>query len=138
MPPRPKPDQDKGSGRNSESLLLGPFSGKPACQYIPIPHEPKDTSQSLTGAGVCADGYYFKKTLRVENVDEYPAHIACDGETKSELVIPVFEDGSEDKECVGVLDLDCLALGGFEESDQKGLERIARLVGSRCGWVKAV
>lgn len=135
-PNRNQKNSSSSTSSHAEVLLLGPFAGKPACQYIPIPHEPKNTSQSLTGAGVCADGYYFKTTLRVENVDEYPGHIACDGETKSELVIPIFEDGVEGSDCVGVLDLDCLALGGFEESDQKGLERIARLVGTRSGWVK--
>jgi len=74
--------------------------------------------------------------LLVPAVDDYPGHIACDGETKSELVIPLFSrDGSE---CVGVLDLDCLALNGFEDEDRKGLEAIARLVGEACEWVKWV
>jgi L-methionine (R)-S-oxide reductase len=136
MPSKPISDEKLESRqKQDEVLLLGPFSGKPACQFIRIPHEPKDATRSLTGAGVCSDAYYFKKTLRVPNVEEYPGHIACDGETKSEIVIPIFVDADR-LECVGVLDLDCLAENGFEEEDQKGLEAIAALVGKSCGWVK--
>jgi L-methionine (R)-S-oxide reductase len=135
MPTRPSAGKVSESEQNhAEVLLLGPFSGKPACQFIRIPQSPKDASRSLTGAGVCSDAYYFKKTLRVPMVEEYPGHIACDGETKSEIVIPVFSDTSE---CVGVFDLDCLAENGFNEEDQKGLEAIANLVGKSCGWVKS-
>jgi len=118
----------------AEVLLLGPFSGKPACQFIQVPQTPRDEARFLTGSGVCSDAYYFKKTLLVPVVDDYPGHIACDGETKSELVIPLFSrDGSE---CIGVLDLDCLALNGFEDEDRKGLEAIAKLVGEAGEWVK--
>lgn len=136
MPTRKAPvaANSLGSRRQPEVLLLGPFSGKPACQFIQIPQNPKDTTRSLTGAGVCSDAYYFKKTLRVPSVEKYPGHIACDGETRSEIVIPIF---SESSECVGVLDLDCLAENGFDEEDQKGLEAIAKLVGKSCGWVKS-
>ncbi len=71
----------------------------------------------------------------VPNVDEYPGHIACDGETKSEIVCPLVyrqKDGSD--LFLGVLDLDCLALNGFDEEDKKGLERIAALVVNICEW----
>lgn len=121
-----------------ETLLLAPFAGKPACQFIRIPHTPKDAEQSLTGNGVCADTFYFQKPVLVNDVDAYPGHIACDGETKSEIVIPVFSWSDKGKEdCVGVLDLDCFAVGGFGEDDKKGLERVAELVGKSCDWVKS-
>jgi len=133
--PTTEEDTRRGGVKNTaERLLLGPFSGKPACQFIPIPQAPQNDEQMLTGAGVCSDAYYFRKTLLVPSVEDYPGHIACDGETKSELVIPLF---SKDRtECVGVLDLDCLAENGFEEQDRKGLEAIAELVGNACEWVK--
>jgi len=79
---------------------------------------------------VCADGFLQKKTILVPDVDSYPGHIACDGETKSEIVCPLFV-GSK---VIGILDLDCLALGGFDQDDQEGLEKIAALVVSSCEW----
>jgi len=133
MPSKSSGDKEQPGHKYSDTLLLGPFAGKPACQFIRIPAEPKDASRSLTGAGVCSDAYYFKKTLLVPIVDEYPGHIACDAETQSELVIPVLNAQSE---CVGVLDLDCLAKNGFEEDDRKGLEAVAELVGKSCDWIK--
>ena len=83
--------------------------------------------------------------MLVPDVDAYPGHIACDGETKSELVCPLLlrvprsggdGDGDTASEplAIGVLDLDCLALGGFDERDRVGLERIARLVVDACDW----
>jgi len=101
-------------------LLLGPFSGKPACQFIRVE----------VGKGVCADAFVSQKTIIVENVEAYPGHIACDGETKSEIVLPIMVNGN----AVGVLDLDCLALGGFNEEDQKSLENIVRIIVKSCDW----
>lgn len=73
--------------------------------------------------------------MLVPDVDAYPGHIACDGETKSEIVCPLIvrRPGLEDI-VVGVLDLDCLALAGFNEDDRKGLEKIAELVVNSCDW----
>lgn len=84
------------------------------------------------------------------NVEEYPGHIACDGETKSEIVLPLLLPSSrstsftssspisspEDSEvkALGVLDLDCLALGGFTEEDEDGLKSIAELIVRSCDW----
>lgn len=109
-----------------DRLLLGPFCGKPACQFIDI--------APGNARGVCADAYIARRTLLVEDVDAYPGHIACDGETKSEIVCPLVVRTQSGEEAVGVLDLDCLVLGGFTLDDQKGLERIAQLVTAACDW----
>ena len=109
-------------------LLLGPFCGKPACQLINVSPD--------KARGVCADAYCQKKTLLVKDVDAYPGHIACDGDTKSEIVCPLLlKLPNEDSErAIGVLDLDCLALAGFDEVDREGLEKIAKLIVSECDW----
>ncbi|PBK95549.1 GAF domain-like protein [Armillaria gallica] len=111
----------------SSRLLLGPFCGKPACQFINV--------SPGKARGVCADAFLKQKTVLVSNVDEYPGHIACDGETKSEIVCPLIirkEDGEE--KVIGVFDLDCLALNGFDEDDRVGLEKIVTLVINSCQW----
>jgi L-methionine (R)-S-oxide reductase len=108
-------------------LLLGPFHGKPACQFI--------SYAPGRSRGVCADAYTQCRTLVVPNVDAYPGHIACDGETKSEIVVPLVWTGKDGlQKVLGVLDLDCLALEGFGEEDKEGLERIARLVVDASDW----
>jgi L-methionine (R)-S-oxide reductase len=106
------------------TLLLGPFCGKPACQFIG--YAPGKVR------GVCAGAYVQKQTLLVPDVDAYPGHIACDGETKSEIVVPLIINPTGIP--VGVLDLDCLALGGFDEDDKAGLERIAEMIVKSCDW----
>jgi L-methionine (R)-S-oxide reductase len=118
----------------AETLLLGPFCGKPACQLIRY--------KSGKSRGVCADAYIQRRTLLVADVEAYPGHIACDGETKSEVVVPLLvrpdgsaaEFGDKTAHAVGVLDLDCLALGGFDEQDKVGLEKIAQLIVASCDW----
>lgn len=99
-------------------LILAPFQGKVACQIIEI------------GKGVCGTAAATLETQVVKDVEKFPDHIACDGETKSEIVVPMHKDGK----VVGVLDLDCLELEGFDEVDQKYLENLARLVVSSCNW----
>ncbi|KAF9462459.1 GAF domain nucleotide-binding protein [Collybia nuda] len=112
---------------NTKRLLLGPFCGKPACQFINI--DPK------SARGVCADAFLQRKTLVVPDVNSYPGHIACDGETKSEIVCPLLlPQGDGSQLPVGVLDLDCLAPAAFDEQDKLGLERISRLIVSACDW----
>ncbi|KZV66690.1 GAF domain-like protein [Peniophora sp. CONT] len=104
-------------------MLLGPFCGKPACQFI--------NTTPGKGRGVCADAYTSRETVLVPDVHAYPGHIACDGGTNSEIVAPlVLPDGS----AIGVLDLDCLAKKGFDEDDRVGVERIAKLVVEACDW----
>ncbi|KAI9067363.1 GAF domain nucleotide-binding protein [Trametes sanguinea] len=107
-------------------LLLGPFCGKPACQLINV--------APGRARGVCADAYCQRKTVLVQDVDAYPGHIACDGETKSEVVCPLLLTVNGEEKAIGVLDLDCLALSGFNEQDRAGLEKIAKLVVDACDW----
>ena len=111
-----------GRDVSDQKLLLGPFCGRPACQFIvTVPGKAK---------GVCADAYIQGKTVVVPSVEEYPGHIACDGATKSEIVCPlIYENRS-----IGFLDLDCLALNGFDDTDRDSLEKIAELVVRSCDW----
>ena len=111
---------------DSERLLLGPFCGKPACQFIEI--------APGKARGVCSDAFLQRNTLVVPNVDLYPGHIACDGDTKSEIVIPLIHEVGSEIVVLGVLDLDCLSINGFDRDDQAGLERIATLVVNACTW----
>lgn len=103
-----------------DELILGPFQGKVACQNIKI------------GKGVCGVAAETKKTQLVKNVEEFPGHIACDGETKSEIVVPIITEGTG--EVKGVIDIDCLKLGGFNEIDQEYLEKLAHLLVKYCKW----
>lgn len=107
-------------------LLLGPFCGKPACQFINI--------MPATANGVCAHAFLQRKTTLVSNVELFPGHIACDSDTRSEIVCPLVlrQEGAET--VLGVLDLDCLAIGGFDEEDKAGLEKIVELVVGACVW----
>lgn len=98
---------------NSEKeLILGPFQGKVACQVIEI------------GKGVCGTAAASKQTQLVPDVHQYPGHIACDGDTNSEIVVPLIK---HDK-VVGVLDIDCLDKNGFDEVDVEYLEKLATLL----------
>lgn len=99
-------------------LVLGPFHGKPACIRIPV------------GKGVCGTAVKTRQTQLVENVHEFPGHIACDGDTNSEIVIPIVING----EVYGVLDIDSPELKRFNVPDQKGLEKIVELLIQRCDW----
>ena len=93
-------------------LVLGPFQGKPACIEIPI------------GKGVCGTAVSLNKTMLVPNVHEFPGHIACDGASNSEIVIPLRRSG----EVVGVLDIDSPVFDRFSEEDRIGLEELAKIV----------
>jgi L-methionine (R)-S-oxide reductase len=90
-------------------LVLGPFQGKPACLRIPI------------GKGVCGTAAEIKQTVIVANVDEFPGHIACDSESKSEIVVPLIKN----QHLIGVLDLDSPLLARFDDEDAKGLNELA-------------
>src|SRR5919106_2309833 len=86
-------------------LVLGPFQGKPACVRIKI------------GKGVCGTAAQLKQTVVVENVHEFPGHIACDSDSNSEIVVPLIGEGL----LIGVLDLDSPALARFDAEDREGL-----------------
>ena len=92
-------------------LVVGPFQGKPACIRIAL------------GKGVCGTAALARTTQLVPDVHEFPGHIACDPESRSELVVPlVLRD-----ELLGVLDLDSPRRGRFTEEDRAGIERLARV-----------
>jgi GAF domain-containing protein len=97
--------------KNNE-LVLGPFQGPVACTRIAL------------GKGVCGAAWQQEKTLIVPNVDEFPGHIACSSLSKSEIVIPVFNDNK----VVAVLDVDSEALDQFDNIDARYLEAIVKLV----------
>ena len=92
------------------ALLLGPFQGKTACTKIPM------------GKGVCGTAAEKGETIVVPDVHAFPGHIACDGDSNSEIVIPLYLRGS----LYGVLDIDSPLLDRFSEADREGLELFAR------------
>lgn len=103
---------------DERQLLLGPFQGKPACVYIP------------EGKGVCGTAVKENRTLRVDDVHQFPGHIACDAASSSEIVIPI-RDGER---IVGVLDIDSPMLARFDSEDQTGLEALVRILEQACVW----
>jgi L-methionine (R)-S-oxide reductase len=92
-------------------LVLGPFQGKPACVRIAI------------GKGVCGTAAEIKQTVIVANVDEFPGHIACDSESKSEIVVPLIKD----HQLLGVLDLDSPLVARFNDEDARGLNELVKV-----------
>ncbi len=93
-----------------DALALGPFMGKPACVRIPL------------GKGVCGTAAERRETLVVPDVHRFPGHIACDGASRSEIVVPLSADGG----LYGVLDIDSPVPERFSERDRQGLEEFAR------------
>ncbi|WP_201008408.1 GAF domain-containing protein [Paenibacillus glycanilyticus] len=88
-----------------ETLILGPFQGKPACTRIAV------------GKGVCGAAVARKEAVLVEDVHQFPGHIACDSASNSELVIPLYSGG----QIIGVLDIDSPSFSRFDETDLKYL-----------------
>lgn len=93
-------------------LILGPFQGNIACMQIAV------------GRGVCGTAVAVDGTQRVANVHEFPGHIACDGASNSEIVIPIHKDGK----IIGVLDIDSPVLDRFTAEDQDGLEEFVKIL----------
>jgi len=93
-------------------LYLGPFQGKVACTEIKI------------GSGVCGTSAQRKETIIVPDVDKFPGHIACDAESKSEIVVPILKD----EKLFGVLDLDSTDYNSFDETDKKYLEELVNFL----------
>jgi GAF domain-containing protein len=94
-------------------LVLGPFQGPIACTRIAF------------GRGVCGSAWKEKRTFVVDNVEEFPGHIACSALSKSEIVVPVFHTNGE---VAAVLDIDSEFLAAFDNYDQEGLEKICSLI----------
>ena len=94
---------------DDDQLILGPFQGTPACTRIKY------------GRGVCGTAWKEKKTLVVDNVEEFPGHIACSTLSGSEIVVPVIHE----EIVVGEIDIDSKALATFDETDRKYLEQVA-------------
>jgi L-methionine (R)-S-oxide reductase len=95
----------------SGELVLGPFQGKPACVRIAL------------GKGVCGTAAQRRQTVLVEDVHQFPGHIACDSASNSEIVIPLVRGA----ELIGVLDLDSPKFRRFGSVDQRGLEQLAKI-----------
>ena len=95
-----------------EELVLGPFQGPMACTRI------------RKGRGVCGAAWLKEETQVVPDVDKFPGHIACSSASRSEIVVPVFQDGN----VVGVLDIDSAQLATFDETDRQYLERIVQIL----------
>ena len=95
-------------------LVLGPFQGKPACVRIPV------------GRGVCGTAVAEGKTQLVDDVHQFAGHIACDGASNSEIVIPLRRGG----EIIGVLDIDSPIFNRFDEQDRIGLEETVQILES--------
>ena len=95
-----------------EQLVLGPFQGPIACTRI------------MKGKGVCGTSWEKAKTILVDNVDEFPGHIACSSDSKSEIVLPAFKNN----EVALILDVDSDELADFDKTDQLYLEQLMRIV----------
>ena len=93
-------------------LVLGPFQGRPACIRIPF------------GTGVCGAAAATLEVQRVEDVNAFPGHIACDAASASELVVPIVRDGK----LVAVLDIDSPTPARFTEEDEAGLVAVCELL----------
>jgi len=96
-------------------LVLGPFMGRPACLRIAL------------GQGVCGTAAATAKSQLVADVHAFPGHIACDAQSRSELVVPVLRDG----QVIAVIDCDSPHLARFDAEDQAGLEEFARAIADR-------
>lgn len=93
-------------------LILGPFQGKVACTEIQV------------GRGVCGTAVERDEVMRVEDVHQFPGHIACDCASNSEIVLPIHRDG----EIVAVLDIDSPLFGRFDAVDEEGLSRFVKIL----------
>ncbi|MEB8264513.1 GAF domain-containing protein [Mammaliicoccus sciuri] len=94
----------------NNALKLGPFQGLPACVDIEI------------GKGVCGAAVAEKQSQLIEDVNQFPGHIACDANSQSEIVIPIYYN----KEIIGVLDIDAPVKSRFNQTDLEGLELLVK------------
>ena len=96
----------------NDELILGPFQGKVACMHIAL------------GKGVCGTSALYKECLRVDNVHEFPGHIACDGASNSEIVIPLLKENT----LIGVLDIDSPSFQRFTQQDEDVLRQFCEVL----------
>ncbi|KAF7187432.1 Free methionine-R-sulfoxide reductase [Pseudocercospora fuligena] len=101
-----------------DQLILGPFQGKVACQTITF------------GKGVCGAAAASQKTQLVPDVEKFPGHIACDGDSRSEIVVPVLKG----VKVVAIIDIDCAVENGFDQEDKRKLEELADILAEGCEW----
>jgi GAF domain-containing protein len=99
--------------QGNEELVLGPFQGKPACIRIKV------------GRGVCGSSVQQRATMVVADVHAFPGHIACDVNSRSELVVPLF---GRDGAVLGVFDLDSPLPNRFDAVDAEGIESLVRIL----------
>src|SRR5258705_7498079 len=92
-------------------LVLGPFQGQPACVRIAM------------GKGVCGAAAQQRQTILVDNVHDFPGHIACDSASNSEIVVPLIKQ----EQLIGVLDLDSPVFARFDNEDARGLNELAEI-----------
>lgn len=97
---------------DENELVLGPFQGLPACVRIPV------------GKGVCGTAVQKGETILVEDVHQFPGHIACDAASQSEIVVPLIKNG----EIIGVLDIDSPEKARFDELDKQKLEEFVEVL----------
>ena len=109
-----EPGSEPGLEPGSSELRLGPFQGKVACVRIPF------------GRGVCGTAAATKTSQLVEDVHQFPGHIACDSASNSEVVVPIFKD----EQVVGVLDIDSPSVARFTQEDLAGLEQVVEALES--------
>lgn len=95
-----------------EQLILGPFQGRVACIRID------------SGKGVCGTAFEKQKTIIVPDVDQFPGHIVCDSQSRSEIVVPLIKD----EHVIGVLDLDAPIKDRFGKEDQELLEEFVQIL----------
>jgi GAF domain-containing protein len=103
---------------HNNELLLGPFQGKTACVHISV------------GKGVCGTAVLKDEIQLVPDVHEFPGHIACDSDSRSEIVIPIHNNG----QIVGVLDIDSPTVKRFDLVDQEGLLEVVKILEAACEW----
>jgi L-methionine (R)-S-oxide reductase len=96
-------------------LVLGPFQGPIACTRIKL------------GDGVCGQSWAQRKTIIVDDVDDFPGHIACSAASRSEIVVPIIKQN----QVVGVLDIDSIQPKNFSDIDRVALEDLSRIVSTK-------
>ncbi|HUV14257.1 MAG TPA: GAF domain-containing protein [Acidobacteriota bacterium] len=96
-----------------DELLIGPYQGTFGCTRIPF------------GKGICGTCAVHRKTIIVPDVHQFPGHIACDSKSKSEIVVPVFDETGQLR---AVIDIDSVEYSTFDRTDQDYLERIAKMM----------